>query len=279
VDGRNNDRVVTLEAVLLEQHLSRGMQSLDLQVGQRAFRAGLPISAGHLPAIAVGSRIQVTGVSQIERMVSVPDDPVRGEKPLVASLELLLRQPADVVVLQRPPWWNWKYTAGTIGFSAMVLVGSMFLIWTLRRRVEERTRELRETMGKLQKETRISATLAERDRLAGEIHDSLEQGLSAIMMQTDAAVKQMHQPEEVGRYLAMIKNMAEYSRAEVQHAVWDMQSPLLENADLGTALRRIAREISPGDLPRVTVEISGPVRALPSTMEHHLLRIGQEAIT
>jgi signal transduction histidine kinase len=145
--------------------------------------------------------------------------------------------------------------------------------------VEERTRELRETMGKLQKETRISATLAERDRLAGEIHDSLEQGLSAIMMQTDAAVKQMRQPEEVGRYLAMIKNMAEYSRAEVQHAVWDMQSPLLENADLGTALRRIAREISPSDLPRVTVEIFGPVRVLPSTLEHHLLRIGQEAIT
>jgi signal transduction histidine kinase len=279
VDGRNNNRVVTLEAVLLEQRLSRGLQSLDLQVGQRAFRAVLPVSAGHLPAIAAGSRIQVTGVSQIECVVSVPGDPVHVEKPLVASLELLLRQPADVTVLQRPPWWNWKYTAGMIGFSVMGLVGSVMWIRMLRRRVEERTRELRETMGKLQKETQISATLAERDRLAGEIHDSLEQGLSAIMMQTDAAAKQMHQPEEVSRYLAVIKNMAGFSRAEVQHAVWDMQSPLLENADLGTALRRIAREISAGDLPRVMVEISGPARALPSTVEHHLLRIGQEAIT
>jgi hypothetical protein len=123
VDGRNNNRVVTLEAVLLEQRLSRGLQSLDLQVGQRAFRAVLPVRAGHLPAIAAGSRIQVTGVSQIERVESSPNDPVRGEKPLVASLELLLRQPADVVVLQRPPWWNWKYTVGIIGFSMMGLAG------------------------------------------------------------------------------------------------------------------------------------------------------------
>jgi len=279
VDERNNNRVVRLEAVLLEQRRWKGMQFLDLQVGQRAFRAVLPVNAGPLLAIAVGSRIQVTGVSQIERAESSPGEGIRGEKPLVASLELFLRQPADVVVLQPPPWWNWKYTAGIIGFSVLGLAGSVIWIRTLRRRVEERTRELRETMGKLQKETQISATLAERDRLAGEIHDSLEQGLSAIMMQTDAAVKQMHQPEEVSRFLAVIKNMAGFSRAEVQHAVWDMQSPLLENADLGTALRRIAREISVGDLPKVTVEICGPACALPSTVEHHLLRIGQEAIT
>ncbi len=279
MDERNNNRVVRLEAVLLEQRRWSGMQFLDLQVGQRAFRAVLPVNAGALPAIAVGSRIQVTGVSQIERAESSPGDPVRREKPLVTSLELFLRQPADVVVLQPPPWWNWKYTAGLIGFFVLGLASSVIWIRMLRRRVEERTRELREAMGKLQKETQISATLAERDRLAGEIHDSLEQGLSAIMMQTDAAAKQMHQPEEVSRFLAVIKNMAGFSRAEVQHAVWDMQSPLLENADLGTALHRIAREISAGDLPRVSVQICGPACALPSTVEHHLLRIGQEAIT
>jgi signal transduction histidine kinase len=149
----------------------------------------------------------------------------------------------------------------------------------LRRRVEQRTHELRETMAKLQKETQISATLAERDRLAGEIHDSLEQGLSAIVMQMEAAAKHIDQPERVGRYLTMARNMAGFSRTEVQHAVWDLQSPLLQNADLSTALRRIAEEISAGDVPLVTVEITGKARQLPSSVEHHLLRIGQEAIT
>jgi signal transduction histidine kinase len=61
--------------------------------------------------------------------------------------------------------------------------------------------------------------------------------------------------------------------------VWDLQSPLLDNADLGTALTHVASEISSSDSRRVTVKMVGRVRALPSAVEHHLLRIGQEAIT
>jgi signal transduction histidine kinase len=271
-----NNRLVSLDATLLEQQLWRGMQTLELQSGQRAFRAVLPTGAGKLPPIDNGSRIRLTGVSQIE---SSPHEASGGGMPIVASLELLLRSPDDVAVLERPPWWNWKYTAAGFCALALVLIVSLLWIRMLRRRVVQKTQQLQETMDKLQKETQISATLAERDRLAGEIHDSLEQGLSAIMMQMEAAAKLVHRPEEVGHYLAMARNMANFSRTEVQHAVWDLQSPMLENADLGTALQQVAREISAGDTPHVAVHISGEVRPLPSFLEHHLLRIGQEGIT
>jgi signal transduction histidine kinase len=99
------------------------------------------------------------------------------------------------------------------------------------------------------------------------------------MMQMEAATKLVHRPEEVEQYLIMARNMASFSRTEVQHAVWDLQSPMLENVDLGTALHRVAREISAGNTPQVTVKISGEVRQMASSIEHHLLRIGQEAIT
>jgi signal transduction histidine kinase len=45
------------------------------------------------------------------------------------------------------------------------------------------------TMEKLNKETRNAATLTERHRLAGEIHDSLQQGLSGLMLQLDATLR------------------------------------------------------------------------------------------
>lgn len=265
VPGQNNGTLVTVEAVLLAQHPGGEMQTLDVQSGQRAFQASLPAADGRLPQLAVGSRLKLTGVVVAEGAVG--------------ALELLLREPGDVIVVERPPWWNWKYTAATVGLVVVVLAGAVIWIRTLRRRVEERTHELRDTMGKLQRETQISATLAERDRLAGEIHDSIEQGLSAIMMQMDAATHSVGQPEEVKRFLIMARNMANFSRTEVQHAVWDMQSPLLENADLPTALRRVAQDISAGDSPRVTVEISGIAQPLASAVEHHLLRIAQEAMT
>lgn len=274
---QNNGKLVSVEVVLLAQHPGGDMQTLDVQSGQRAFQASLPNTGSKMPSLAVGSRLRLTGVAMVNgAATSIPDQ--AADKALAGSLELLLRDPADVVVIERPPWWNWKYTAATCGLGAVIFVGAVIWIRTLRKRVEERTHELRETMGKLQKETQISATLAERDRLAAEIHDSVEQGLSAIMMQMEAATM-VDDLQEVKRHLAMAQNMAGFSRSEVQHAVWDLQSPLLENADLITALRRVAHDISAGDSPRVVFEVSGNIFQLASTVEHHLLRMAQEAIT
>ena len=279
LDRSQNNLTVALDAVLLQKITQQGIQFLDLQSGQRAFRAILPVKDGILPSIANGSKIRVTGISQIESVDASPNGVGAGQKPLVATLEVLLRSPADVVMLQRPPWWNWKYTAALIGLSVFGAITSMIWIRTLRRRVEQRTGELRETMGQLQKETQVSATLAERHRVAGEIHDSVEQGLSAIIMQMDTAAKLVGRPDEVGRHLDMARDMAGFSRAELHHAVWGLQSPLLENADLPTALKRVAQDVSAGNSIRADVEISGEVRSLPPTVEHHLLRAGQEAIT
>lgn len=278
VPAQNNHTLVAVEAILLAQHPSGDFQSLDVQAGARAFQVSLPAAAGLLPNIAIGSRLRLTGVIRADGLAA-NQTAETNDRGLLGTMELWLRHPADVSVVERPPWWNWKYTVASCGVVVTILIGAVSWIRTLRRRVEERTAELRDTMSKLQRETQISATLAERDRLAGEIHDSIEQGLSAIMMQMDAAAHCVAKPEEVQRYLVMARNMANFSRAEVQHAVWDMQSPLLENADLPTALRRVAADISAGESPRVAVEVIGQVQSLASSVEHHLLRIAQEAMT
>jgi signal transduction histidine kinase len=72
--------------------------------------------------------------------------------------------------------------------------------------------------------------------------------------------------------------MVSFTRHEVQNAVWDLESPLLENADLGDALHKLASLIG-SKTPQIDLEISGPPRRLSSSVRHHLLRIAQEAIT
>jgi signal transduction histidine kinase len=72
--------------------------------------------------------------------------------------------------------------------------------------------------------------------------------------------------------------MVSYARQEVQHAVWDMESPLLEGNDLGEALRKLSTFVTSGALsPKVVV--SGSATQLPRATTHHLLRIAQEATT
>jgi len=144
--------------------------------------------------------------------------------------------------------------------------------------VRVRTEELETTMLKLNEETRYAATLAERNRLAGEIHDSVQQGLSGAMLQLDTMLEMPAVQGAVRSRLSIVRNMISFSRQEVQHAVWDLESPLLEHADLGEAFRRLARLISDGG-PEITVQVEGEARQLPQDVSHNLFRIAQEAAT
>jgi signal transduction histidine kinase len=144
--------------------------------------------------------------------------------------------------------------------------------------VRERTEQLKTTMQKLNEGARNAATLAERGRLAGEIHDSVQQGLSGLMLQLDATLKLPGIANEVRSRLNVARNMISFTRDEVQHAVWDMESPLLEGTELDEALRKVATLVGSG-AARIEISVEGKAFPIPSAIQHHLLRIAQEAIT
>lgn len=207
--------------------------------------------------------------------VRVAEDRVAGGPPLAFAFEIL------------PPWHR---TWPAYGLYAMTLaLGVMGITrWSghlarrrnrvLERLVHDRTRELESTMQKLKEETSVTATLAERDRLAGEIHDSVQQGLSGAILQLDTTLKQPALAGDLLARLNIVRNMVSYARQEVLHTVWDMDSPLLEGNDLGEALRKLTTFTTSNALvPSVT--ISGDPVALPRRTTHHLLRIAQEATT
>jgi signal transduction histidine kinase len=278
--GSRGAGLARVEALLLEQRTHGGDQLLELQSGERAFQARLAVAQGMIGRIPVGSRLVVTGVYWAERAGAVPAARERERDPLAASFELLLRSPRDVVLRQRPPWWTWKHTTATISGLVAAVVGTLVWIRLLHQRVAERNRDLQQALARLEKETKIATTLTERDRLAGEIHDGLEQGLSGIMMQLDAVESKLAENPAAARdYLETARNMVRFSRAEVRHSLWNLQSPALANADLATALGEVSRQMCAGDPPRVTVAVTGPARPLAPTTEHHLLRICQEALS
>lgn len=279
IESKFAGMLVSLDALLLEQRDTPDAQLLTLQVGTKIFEAARPADeAGRLPQIPPGSHLTITGVCQIGQGVTRFGMTESEAARAMSSLTIWIPTPANVLILARPPWWTVKRAAWAGGLFAGGLLGALIWVRVLRRRVAQKNRELQITMNQLAKETQTSAVLGERDRLAGEIHDSLQQGLAAIILQLDVANKHADDSPEARRLLRMARRMAEFSRAEVEHAVWDLQSPLLHNADLGTALTHVASLISTGS-PQVTVAVRGQAQPLPSAIEHHLLRIGQEAIT
>lgn len=196
-------------------------------------------------------------------------------------------EPLSVDFEIEPPWYRtWYAYIGYVTAGMLAMLGC--ISWAIRRTksknlalewlVHERTEELRTTMHRLEEETRNAATLAERNRLAGEIHDSLQQGLSGLILQLEATLKLSDITKDVRSRLNVARNMVSFTRHEVQNAVWNLESPLLENADLGDALDKMASLISSGG-PNIELQITGTPRRLSSSANHHLLRIAQEAIT
>jgi len=186
-----------------------------------------------------------------------------------------------------PPWYRTWYayvfyalTCGTVvyGLVRWSTHRSRSINLALEDLVNRRTNELRVAMQQLNEETKNAATLAERDRLAGEIHDSLQQGLSGLMLHLDATLKLPDLSGDVHSRLSVARNMVSFTRHEVQHAVWDMESPLLKSTALDDALRKLATLIHPG-AATVQITVTGERRELPPGLKHHLLRIAQEAIT
>ncbi len=185
-----------------------------------------------------------------------------------------------------PPWYrSWYAYLLYAGGFALVLGAGVRLasVWARRRQaalerlVAARTSELRAAMDRLEQETLTSATLAERNRLAAEIHDSLEQGFAGLRLQLETTASLGGCSGEVEAGLSAARNMVAYCHQEVRHAVQGMRSPILEAVDLGAALTRLTAQLAPAsDFASIRVE-GEPCRIDPAT-EHHLLRIAQEAI-
>lgn len=126
---------------------------------------------------------------------------------------------------------------------------------------------------------RFVLVLAERTRVAREIHDTLLQGFTGISLKLDAIAHQLPGESKAKQQLETVLEQADHALTEARRAVWDMRSPLVEAHGLANALASSAQQIIEGTQARLDFEVKGVVRDLPPAVEDNLLRICQEAVT
>jgi signal transduction histidine kinase len=127
--------------------------------------------------------------------------------------------------------------------------------------------------------TQFAAVLAERNRIAREIHDNLAQDILGISVQLELVARLMPAVAESAKpHLDRARILVRNSMAEARRYVWDLRSQDLENKDLPTALNDTARRLTRDREVQAAVQVTGTFRALPSMIENNLLRIAQEAI-
>ena len=161
----------------------------------------------------------------------------------------------------RPPFYR------TLWFvlSALAIIAALvFLFYRLR------VRRLR---------SQFDAVLAERNRMAREIHDTLAQSFVGVSVQLEI-VSQLLTHSQLPAANQQLDRTRDYVReglAEARRSIWDLRAITAQNT-LPTRLTHIVEQSRTENLP-TQLNIGGTYRPLSSTVEAEVLRIAQESLT
>jgi signal transduction histidine kinase len=134
--------------------------------------------------------------------------------------------------------------------------------------------DLLATHDELARLQRATGVLQERERLAREIHDTLAQGFSSILLTARAA---RAEPGADPR-LARIEALAGENLEETRRVVAALTPADLDQALLIEALARLVDRFETQTAVTATLDSDGPSEALPTQYEAALLRVAQSAL-
>lgn len=146
------------------------------------------------------------------------------------------------------------------------------------RRLEQMMEENAGLHAQLVVQAREAGIFDERQRMAGEIHDTLAQGLMGILAQLEAADLAEQDAPRRRRHLGLAKELARESLAEARRSVQALRPRQLEAARLPEALRDLAREWTQTSGIPVRAEVDGEPSPLQPALEVVLFRAAQEAL-
>lgn len=140
--------------------------------------------------------------------------------------------------------------------------------------------QLEQTRAELAQANHEAGVLAERERLASEIHDTIAQGFTSIVMLAAAAdAVLISDPAQARKQLALVDRTARENLAEARALVAGLSPAALTSATLSDALARLTDRV--GQELGITAEFSmnGQPAALGTGTEVVLLRVCQEALS
>ncbi|MEV7596144.1 sensor histidine kinase [Kitasatospora sp. NPDC089797] len=184
--------------------------------------------------------------------------------------------------------WSWHQhafnAAAAIGpaLGAAVATATVLGYQALYRESEERRGlidELTAARADLAAAHHAAGVLAERERLAREIHDTLAQSLSSIQLLLRAAQRALpERTEAAAGYVEQARQAAQDNLDEARRFVRALTPPALDGDPLSVALERLcATTAAHSGLP-VHLHVSGDQVRLPAAQEVALLRIAQSAL-
>ncbi len=269
LSARHHGDLVQLEGTLVGLYVDPVSTRLLLSHDEVFFEARVPVAVTRvpLPEWVRDTRLRITGVCE-----NIPGEAVSSPQ---TSQTFFIRVSTigDVVVLSSPSWWTSQrlfwVLGGTLGCA--VLAGSWAI--ALRRRVAIQTKVI-------EAQVHRSGVQEERQRLARELHDSLEQEMTGVGLQLETALARvMSDPDAAKVSVERARRLLHRAQRETRETIWDLRSSATDPGVLPGLLREVLGPIAEAVGAGLEVSFSENVPdGLPGTLMHHLVRIAHEAV-
>lgn len=196
-----------------------------------------------------GSLLRVRGVC-------VTDEAFTGNR---VPFALLMRSDGDIQMLEPPPWWNRSHII-ELAFILVVLAIASHLAFTSVKR------------------SQMHAVMAERERLAMELHDTLSQSFAGLGYQLEALCSDIEPGSSMHAQLESTLDLVRFGHMQARRNIAAMRPGNLEQLGLLKALEQTAQTTVHGGKIDVGITLRGEARPLPLRVSDALFRVGQEAI-
>jgi signal transduction histidine kinase len=136
-------------------------------------------------------------------------------------------------------------------------------------------------LGRLSRQSRQAAVAAERNRMARDIHDTLAQGFTGVIVQLEAVEEALSQrlAAKASEHLVRAGELARESLQEARRSVRALRPRALEEKDLCEALKDQIQKLTEGTSVHANFMVQGKARDLPLEWDEELLHVGQEVLT
>ncbi|MCU1292493.1 MAG: putative two-component system sensor kinase [Bryobacterales bacterium] len=167
---------------------------------------------------------------------------------------------AEVAFVIEPRFYR---TLWFSGLATLLLAGFIFAMYRLR------VRAIR---------SQFDAILAERNRIAREIHDTLAQGFVGVSVQLELTAHLLahSRVDEASQQVDRTRNIVREGLADARRSIWDLRA-VGTQATLPIRLTHLVEQSGTGPL-KTDIDIGGIYRALSPALENEVVRIAQEAL-
>ena len=261
--GNGTDaELIQTEARVL-QRIERG-DAVELVAQQGTITLNIIAPRDTPREVQTNAQLRVTGLARVTATKG------EGYRARPTAYNVWLRRLDDLVLLQRAPWWTAQRLA--LGLAGVAVISLLAFAWIVLLR-----RQVAKQLVQIQSQAQAEAVHEERQRIAREFHDTLEQELAGLSLRLDAAATRVTD-EKARALLEQQRKLLTRLQSETRDFVWDLRDPSRNDLPLDEALRSLLAHLQSGTTMPLVLSADALPQALPPLVQHHLLRIAREAV-